>query len=205
MDNGDRNEGNAALAGPGQEPEGQSDDGLRKDGLEEDGHRQGGEDHRRALRAKGAEEVAEEYEVSSPERKAELITEFRWVGMIPHPDDFAKYPVEVQKKIVSWADDAVAQQDEIVRSAIEMDRAESARLDRAVETDARQIVTAQIGTIVLNLALIIGAIWTGLSGNTAATGFLVGGLTAINVMTLLAPRRDKEGGTSTEKGNDKKK
>lgn len=65
-----------------------------------------------------------------------------------------------------------------------LDEAESARLDKVVETDSKQIRLAQLGTIILNLALIIGAVVLGLFDKTVVAGALIGGLAVINAMTL---------------------
>lgn len=75
-------------------------------------------------------------------------------------------------------------QDELIHKAIELDAAESARLDKVIEADAKQIPLAQVGTILLNLALIVGAVVMGAMDKAAVAVSLVGGLAAINAMTL---------------------
>lgn len=113
--------------------------------------------------------------------------------MLPHPDDFNKYPEHVQSRIVEWAADSVKMQDEIIRHSMDLDAAESKRLDRAVEVDAGQIPRAQRGTILLNGSLIAGAIVSSVLGNNAAVLAFIGGLAAINAMTLFVNRGSSKG------------
>ena len=95
--------------------------------------------------------------------------------------------------IVEWADESQKAQNAIVKSAIELDKAESKRLDDASDTDASQIVRAQRGTIALNAMLIIGAVILGALGQAVSCGALIGGLAVINVATLYASKNKDEG------------
>lgn len=60
-----------------------------------------------------------------------------------------------------WASVSVESQSRLIETAAALDRAESARLDAMNKVDAEQIPRAQYGTILLNLALIVGAIILG--------------------------------------------
>lgn len=104
---------------------------------------------------------------------------------------------------MSWAEDSVKTHDEIVRHAIELDEAESRRLDRAIETDARQVPRAQWGTIALNGALIAGAIISAVLGREASAAAFIGGLAVINAMTLFVDaRRSRERGESAPRADE---
>ena len=122
--------------------------------------------------------------------------ETHWKGMLPPPESFNAYPEWVQREIVGFAKKGVENTEAIVRSSIELDNEESRRLDELVETDRRQMHIAQIGTIAINLALVVGAVILGICGQAIPSGAMVGGLAAVNVATLL--KRDRSGGNYEE-------
>lgn len=113
-------------------------------------------------------------------------------AFFPPPDEFSKYPVEVQHEIVRWASVSVESQSRLIETAAALDRAESARLDAMNKVDAEQIPRAQYGTILLNLALIVGAIILGCLDRTTVACALVGGLATINVFTLFVSNRSSK-------------
>lgn len=76
-----------------------------------------------------------------------------WMGLLPPPDDFLRYPEEVQAKIVEMAERSQASRQEIAERAMRLDEAESRRLDKVVETDSKQVPRAQWGTIAINLSI----------------------------------------------------
>lgn len=133
---------------------------------------------------------------ASSERSAELIAGIRethWKGLLPAPDSFNAYPDWVQHEIVELAKRGVENTTEVVESSIVLDNEESKRLDALVETDRRQMRIAQIGTITINLALVVGAVILGVCGQTIASSAMVGGLAAVNVATLLRRERSDSG------------
>ncbi|WP_087202710.1 hypothetical protein [Collinsella sp. An271] len=193
MDDDIRSENNANLAGPRYEPPGQEHEKNRNEGIERNGDGEGRQNYRREISPSNGEEIDELYEDASAERRAEIIASRYWSGILPPPDEFNQYPIDVQKMIVEWADESQKAQNAIVKSAIELDKAESKRLDDASDTDASQIVRAQRGTIALNAMLIIGAVILGALGQAVSCGALIGGLAVINVATLYASKNKDEG------------
>lgn len=151
------------MAGSGYEQEGFRGEGALDEELEQDGHRDGSQNHLGEV-FKGKDlEVEGEFATATPEKQAEIIASSLWSGILPPPDEFSKYPVEVQHEIVRWASVSVESQFRLIETATALDRAESARLDAMNKVDAEQIPRAQYGTILLNLALIVGptywAVW----------------------------------------------
>ena len=202
MDNGIEREEYADMAWPRHESEGEAHSQEVGHELGPDGHGEGGENHRAEIDKAGNEEVApiDEVEDASVERRAEFLASRYWSGMLPPPEEFNLYPKEVQDKIVAWADRSAETNDSVVRKAVELDDAESRRLDKAVDADVKQIPRAQFGTIFLNSLIVFGAIVCGVTGNTAACGFLVGGLATINVATLFVGRNSKRSTEKNKKG-----
>lgn len=133
---------------------------------------------------------------ASSERSAELIAGIRethWKGLLPAPDSFNAYPDWVQHEIVELAKMGVENTTKVVESSIELDNEESKRLDALVETDRRQMRIAQIGTITINLSLVVGAVILGVCGQALASSTMVGGLAVVNVATLLRRERSDSG------------
>lgn len=180
------------MAGSGYEQEGFRGEGSLDEELEQDGHRDGGQNHLGEV-FKGKDlEVEGEFATATPEKQAEIIASSLWSGILPPPDEFSKYPVEVQREIVRWASVSVESQSRLIETATALDRAESARLDAMNKVDAEQIPRAQYGTILLNLALIVGAIILGCLNRTTVACSLVGGLAAINVLNLFVSNRSSK-------------
>lgn len=180
------------MAGSGYEQEGFRGEGSLDEELEQDGHRDGGQNHLGEV-FKGKDlEVEGEFATATPEKQAEIIASSLWSGILPPPDEFSKYPVEVQHEIVRWASVFVESQSRLIETATALDRAESARLDAMNKVDAEQIPRAQYGTILLNLALIVGAIILGCLNRTTVACSLVGGLAAINVLNLFVSNRSSK-------------
>lgn len=181
------------MAGSGYEQEGFRGEGSLDERLKQNGYRDGGQNHLGEV-VKGKElEIEGEFATATPEKQAEIIASSLWSGILPPPpDEFSKYPVEVQNEIVRWASVSVESQSKLIETATALDRAESARLDAMNKVDAEQIPRAQYGTILLNLALIVGAIILGCLDRTTVACALVGGLAAINVFNLFVSNRSSK-------------
>ncbi len=115
----------------------------------------------------------------------------RWKGRLPPPESFNKYPDWVQREIVELAKRGADNTSAIIESSIRLDSEQSNRLDKLVEIERRQMTIAQLGTIAVNLALVIGASIVGALGQQAAAAAMVGGLAAVNVATLTVGRSRK--------------
>ena len=114
-----------------------------------------------------------------------------WKGRLPPPESFNKYPDWVQREIVELAKRGADNTSAIIESSIRLDSDQSNRLDKLVEIERRQMTIAQLGTIAVNLALVIGASIVGALGQQAAAAAMVGGLAAVNVATLTVGRSRK--------------
>lgn len=145
---------------------------------------------------------------ASPEKRAEIIAEIRetrWKGMLPPPESFNAYPEWVQREIVSLAKQGAENTTAIIESSIKLDAEESARLDKVVETDRSQIMVAQVGTIVINLALVCAAAIAAALGQNVSAAAIIGGLAVVNVATLTMGRSAKGGGQNEDSNSAKKK
>lgn len=129
-----------------------------------------------------------------------MIAAFHWRGMLPHPSDFCLYPEDVQSKLVSWAEESFELQNRLASSAMQLDAAESKRLDKIAEADIKQIPRAQFGTIFINFAIIVATVVLSVMDKTSVAIALVGGLAAINVATLYVNHRSGDG--KSEEHND---
>lgn len=108
--------------------------------------------------------------------------------MLPHPDTFSGYPPEAQRTILEEYRLDMAHVRELEKADMELDRAQSERLDRSQELESRSIGAAQAWTGVLNVLLLTVALVLGVLGYVAASIAAFGALAVINVSAFL-PRR----------------
>lgn len=187
-----RNEDVSNMAGSGHEQEDFRGKESIRERVEQDGHRNGGQNHLGEIDKSKNIELDREFATATPEKQAEIIASSLWSGILPPPDEFSKYPEDIQSEIVKWATTTVENQSKLIDAAIVLDKAESDRLDAISKVDSEQIPRAQFGTILLNLALIIGAIILGCLNKTTVACSLVGGLAVINAMTLFVSNRSSK-------------
>ena len=107
-----------------------------------------------------------------------------WRGQLPHPDDFQKYPPEIQDKIAEWADLAAKRNDALARTAMELDVADSKRMDAYAEMDGRQIPRAQWMTFGLNFMLLLALLLSVLKDSDTGMWTSVGSLVFMNAANM---------------------
>lgn len=191
MENGFDAKEPSDLAGPRHEQESSASSGPHEEEHRLDGDRYGIEGDQGGICPQGGAEASDAIDAvladASPEKRAEIIaeiSEMRWKGCLPPPESFIKYPDWVQKEIVELAKRGAHNTSAIIESSIRLDSDQSNRLDKLVEIERRQMMIAQLGTIAVNLALVVGASFAAACGQQMAAGAMVGGLAVVNVATL---------------------
>ena len=143
-------------------------------GIEEAHEQSGGE----ASDGNRADELAKSREEEIEERIA-IGAIKSWSGIIPSPEDFSSYPAEVQAKTIEWTDANILD--------------ESRRQDRILAIYSRNSLMAQIVTLVVNLAIVVGclvAFWA--TGNpNVFWAFTIPGASIIgNVVVSVKGKKD---------------
>lgn len=198
MENGFDAKEASDLAGSRHEQESSASRGPHEEEHGFDGHRHGIEDDQGGICPQGEAEASDAIDAvladASPEKRAEIIAEIRemrWKGCLPPPESFNKYPDWVQREIVELAKQGADNTSAIIESSIRLDSDQSNRLDKLVEIERKQMTIAQVGTIAVNLALVVGASFAAACGQQAAAAAMVGGLAVVNVATLTVGRSRK--------------
>lgn len=147
--------------------------------------------------ALGSPDIAE-YHEATPDERAEMLIARSWRGLLPAPEDFNQYPEHVQQKIVAWASDSVSQQQRLTDSAIEMDKADSSRLDRLLLMEEKERKFGQAATVVLDAAIIVGVVYTAAIDQPIVATSLAAVLAGINAFSIFGKRAPEKPGKSEE-------
>lgn len=120
------------MARPGSEQRAEGESGTEQEGRAVDALDQRGEEAVDAIEKAGGEALGdtdanEALEASIDADETGIFLAATWSGLLPPPDQFNRYPPDVQKKIVEWSDRTVANNDALTESAIKLDLAESGK------------------------------------------------------------------------------
>lgn len=118
-----------------------------------------------------------------------------WSGLLPRPDDFARYPVHVQDRMLQWND------------AWTVD--ESNRQDKLVDAEIRQAERGPTRAMVLGLLCFVAAIvFFALGNNVAGVAFLAAPVLGFAAQFLLirvssrSSRGDKDNSSEQRSADD---
>lgn len=124
-----------------------------------------------------------------PKREQRIIKSMIFSGPLPPPDEFNKYPPEVQKAIVN---DARIQMKH--RHKIE---------NKVVDSDSFAVKTGSLGTIAIYVICIIGTIFLFAIGRTTE-GILIGAVTGIaKSLVLFRSNNNHSDSKELQKDNEK--
>ncbi|MEE1045455.1 MAG: hypothetical protein U0L51_08215 [Olegusella sp.] len=196
------------MARPGSEQRAEGESGTEQEGRAVDALDQRGEEAVDAIEKAGGEALGdtdanEALEASIDADETGIFLAATWSGLLPPPDQFNRYPPDVQKKIVEWSDRTVANNDALTESAIKLDLAESDRLDALTKADIEQVPRVQWMTAVINIAMIVAITVLGIIGQGRACSTMIGIFGLINVASLFVDLKSR--GRSIGKGDEQKK
>ena len=141
-----------------------------------------------------------EYHEATPEARAEMIVSRSWQGRLPAPEDLAKYSPEVQQEIIRWAGQSMAMEQQLVNSAVELDRDDSDRLNKLLVMEERERRFGQVATVVLDVAILAGVLYTASINQPWVAVILAGVLGGINAFSIFGKTGTKNANAETEDG-----
>lgn len=104
--------------------------------------------------------------VNEAERIIEAVVQKTWTGILPSPEDLHNFTDEERRCIMRWADDANERQNLSVKTTCDMDRAQSDRMDKLVDSRIQEIHAGQVMTMTVYVALILIAVLGVALGNS---------------------------------------